>query len=118
MSAERPLTDNEQALLNGLLKHADFDGAAALRAQADNVLASVGCSCGCGTIDLHPQGTPDRVQLTSALPCEGVVYDEHGTVIGGLLAFMDNGLLCALEVYSYREDPLPLPSLQRVHFVG
>lgn len=109
----RPISPAQQGLLDALLAH-DFEGADALRVQAANVAVRQGCTCGCGTIDLIPQG--NRLPLSSAsspVPCEGLLVDETGADIGGLILFVRDGLLSSLEVYSY-QDPLPLPDLDQV----
>ncbi|GAB3258367.1 hypothetical protein GCM10027425_19780 [Alteromonas gracilis] len=106
----------ERALLEGLLDHA-FDGVEQLRAQATHLLVEAGCECGCGTIDLFPQGgARQRSTSTSPVPVHGLVFDESREPIGGLLLFLSDGLLSSLEVYSY-DEPLPLPPLDRVEWV-
>lgn len=50
-----------------------------------------------------------RVQFRA----EGRILDANGEDIGGLLLFVEAGLLGSLEVYSY-EGPLPLPAPDRV----
>lgn len=108
----RALTLNERALLDRLLS-ADFPGVEPLRQQAHDLLASPGCTCGCGSIDLFPQGEPPLSEARSPLPSEGVVRDESGEVVGGLICFLEEGLLSHLEVYAW-DDPLPLPSADHV----
>lgn len=108
-----PLTEHESALLNALLSH-DFPGVAELREQAQHVLTKKGCQCGCGTIDLVLDATPTpRSEASSPAPVEGVVNNDEGEPIGGLLLFVGDGMLGSLEVYSY-DDPLPLPRLEQV----
>lgn len=110
-----PLTADEQALLDALLAHS-FDGVDALRLQARRVQARQGCQCGCGTIDLVV--TDDRVPRSVAanpVPAEAQVLGVEGTEIGGLLLFLNEGLLSSLEVYSY-DQPLPLPTVDTVRW--
>jgi hypothetical protein len=104
----RRLSQVERALLDDLLAH-DFAGVEPLREQARNVLASRGCECGCGTINLMPQDQ-DAPRSTSSSPTEveGRVLGADGADTGGLLLFLKDGLLSSLEVYSY-DEPLPLP---------
>ncbi len=110
----RPLTSNERALLDGFLRQ-EFEGVEALRVRAGEVLASPGCTCGCGTIDLHvPPGTP-RSSARSPLLVEGELVGADGVPIGGLLLFLDDGRLAGLEVYSF-DDPLPLPLAEQVRW--
>src|SRR4051794_479990 len=96
----RPLWRVERELLDALLAH-DFPGVEPLREQARSVLASPGCECGCGTVDLAPK---DADLPTSAsdnpVVVEGRVLDADGNDIGGLLLFLKDGRLSSLEVYS------------------
>jgi hypothetical protein len=110
---QRRLSQGERALLDDLLAH-DFAGVEPLREQARNVLATRGCECGCGTINLTPQDQ-DAPRSTSSSPAEaeGRVLGADGEAIGGLLLFLKDGLLSSLEVYSY-DEPLPLPEPRRV----
>lgn len=112
-TGQRPLSRVERELLDALLAH-DFPGVEPLREQARNVLASKGCECGCGTINLLPQDQ-EASRSTSSSPAEveGRVLDEQGQDIGGLLLFLRNGRLSSLEVYSH-DEPLPMPELCRV----
>jgi hypothetical protein len=110
---QRPLSRLERELLETFLAH-DFAGVEPLREQARNVLASRGCKCGCGTLDLHPQGLQAvRSTARSPVEVEGRVLDADAEDIGGLLLFLGEGLLSSLEVYSHF-DPLPLPELSQV----
>lgn len=113
-SDRRTLTSDERALLNGFLV-AEFDGVAALRVQAGQVLASSGCTCGCGTIDLHVPSDAPRSSSRRRMPLEREVVGAEGQPIGGLLLFLDDGWLSLLEVYSFGE-PLLLPPPHRVRW--
>lgn len=84
--------------------------------QARSVLASQGCTCGCASFDLYPQGESPRSSANSPLPAEGVVYDNAGNEVGGLIVFVDDGLLVGSELYYY-DDPEPLPPLDQVRWV-
>lgn len=116
-ATKSPLTAEERRLLDAFLAQ-DFPGASELRAQAGTVVASRGCDCGCGTINLHPEGDRGlpRVSVTSPLPLQGTVKDESGELVGGLLLFVEEGLLASLEVYSFGPEPLPLPPVERVEW--
>jgi hypothetical protein len=108
-----PLTQNERALLDALLAH-EFAGVESLRAQLGSAQAKRGCQCGCGTIEFvfSGEGLP-LADGPSPVPAEGRVLNATGEDIGGLLLFLEAGLLGSLEVYSY-DDPLPLPTPDRV----
>ena len=45
-----------------------------------------------------------------------VVRDDAGEEVGGLICFVEEGLLSYLEVYAW-QDPLPLPSAECVEWV-
>jgi hypothetical protein len=111
----RPLRAQERMLLDRLLSH-DFLGVEALRQQAVDVTAAPGCPCGCGTLDLRPgPGSPPSTAV-SPVPVEGELF-EDGVCTGGLLLFVEGGLLSSLEVYSHGDrPPLPLPSPERVQW--
>jgi hypothetical protein len=111
----RPLTRSELTLLDALLGH-EFHGVHELRVQARQVRASPGCICGCGTLELHVPNTVLRSSAGSPVPVEGTVVGADGEPIGGLLLFLDDGRLSALEVYSLVDDPLPMPLPERVRW--
>ena len=111
----RPLTSRELELLDALLRH-EFPGVHELRVQARRTSASPGCTCGCGTLALHVPDTAPRSSASNPVPVEGTVVDAAGEPIGGLLLFLDDGRLSGLEVYSLVDDPLPLPSSDRVRW--
>jgi hypothetical protein len=116
MTDARPLSANEQALVDALLAQ-EFPGVEALREQAKALLARPGCTCGCGTIDLLPQGAPPRSAAPSPALSEGRVRNAAGDEVGGLLLFIRHGLMESLEVYSY-DEPLPLPLITHVDFAA
>jgi hypothetical protein len=111
----RPLTEDESALLEAFLAH-DFPGVEALRAQVKRVSAKRGCTCGCGTIDLLPQGDDLPKSIArEILPVSGHVFDADGEAIGGVMLFLSDGLLSTLEVCWYRA-PIPLPHVEDVQW--
>ena len=114
--ASRPLTTDERRLLDAWLSH-DFPGAGELRAQARAVTASRGCSCGCGTIELHVRPGAPASSAESPVPVEGTVHDDTGRVVGGLLLFVQDGLLSQLEVYPLDDGTPALPPPERVSWV-
>lgn len=109
-----PLPDVARALLEAMLAH-DAPSAPALRVQAGSVLARSGCTCGCGTLDLEVADPAAPVaELHGSFPLEGEVRDDDGTPVAGLLLFAEEGRLSSLEIFSYADDGLPLPSPDRV----
>lgn len=94
-----PLATHERQLLDALLA-LDFQGVEGLRVQSRTVEAKKGCTCGCGSIDLFPQGADlPHSNAASPVPGEGRVFDESGEKIGGLLLFLAEGKLSYLEIY-------------------
>lgn len=88
----RPLSDRERALLD-LLLSVDFPGAGALREQAKTASAD---SDGL-IVDLLVEPGSPRAQVVSRTPVQADV-DGDG-YIGGLLLFVDEGHLSALEYW-------------------
>jgi hypothetical protein len=111
-SGPRPLTQDARALLHALLAH-DFPGAAELRAQVDRATQAPGCTCGCGTLDLHVPSDVPTASSGGAAPVEGTVIGADGRPAGGVLLFVEDGRLSRLDVTSHG-DPLPLPSPEQV----
>jgi hypothetical protein len=108
-----PSSDDGRALLDALLEH-DFPGVRELREQAQHVTAKRGGECGCGTIDLVPDGTPvPRSDAANPVPVDELVNSPDGAEAGGLILFVRDGILQSLEIYSHGE-PLPLPRLEQV----
>ncbi|MBB3676637.1 hypothetical protein [Modestobacter versicolor] len=110
--APRPLTTTERGLLDALLSH-DFPGAAELRAQLDRTTATSGCTCGCGTLDLHVPDDAPGAPAAGAAPVEGTVAGADGRPAGGVLLFVEGGRLSRLDITSYG-DPLPVPAPEQV----
>ena len=111
----RPVNREESELLEAFLGH-DFSGVEALRGQTRGLLAKRGCKCGCGTIDLLPQG-PDLPRSSARNPVEvsGQVRDPDGTFVGGVVLWLEDGLLSSLEVYWY-DSPIALPAVRSVEW--
>ena len=103
----RPLTATERALLDGLLAH-EFPGASVLREQLRTVTSTPGCTCGCGTLDLHVPGSAPTVAAGGPAPVEGSIRSADGRPVGGVLLFVEDGRLARLDITSHG-DPLPVP---------
>lgn len=114
----RDLTPNERDLLAAALSVEGLDASDALRSQAATARASSSCGCGCGSIYLIvDRDASERVEsLEEGVIVEGVVIDEAGQPVGGLLLFQDDGWLNNLEVYSTGDTPLALPRPALAHF--
>ncbi|WP_454084834.1 hypothetical protein [Georgenia sp. Marseille-Q6866] len=110
----RPLPDVARALLDAMLAY-DVPAAAPLRAQVGSVLTRPGCTCGCGTLELVvTDDAAPSAPLHGTFPVEGEVHDDDGAPVAGLLLFAEEGRLSSLEIFSYADDGLPLPSPDRV----
>lgn len=109
-----PLTEDERTLLDALLAH-DFPGVNELREQAQVVKAKKGCTCGCGTIDfVADTARLPRSDAASPVPVEGVMKDVDGNSVGGLILFVEYGILSSLEIFDCGTGPLPLPVVEQV----
>jgi hypothetical protein len=110
----RALGDQESAVLDWLLAH-QFRDAERLRAQAASVVATGRCACGCASIHLDVEHTPELAARTpSPVPVQPQIVGDDGQPVGGVLLFLEDGWLSYLEVYSYHE-PIPgFPSTDRL----
>ena len=111
MAVPRPLSRDEREVLDALLTD-DVPGVEALRTQARTVLAAPGCSCGCGSIDLHVQPGPAAPGIAG--PVSASVVAADGAEIGSLDLFLHEGRLSLLEVSTWLDDPLPMPSVDQL----
>jgi hypothetical protein len=111
----RPLLPEEQATLNAVLAHRDFDGRDALVAQAHLALVRSYCGCGCATVGLEvDRRTPPALDAHNPIPNSAYVFDANGEAIGGIVILLEGGYLELLEIYWY-EDPIsPFPPLDRL----
>lgn len=107
--------DRERALLWAIVDQ-PFPESRALLAQVEVAEARKGCECGCGTIDLRvDQAATPMVELNGSLaPGEAEVLSETGTPQGGLILFVTDGYLSSLEIYSNSDEPIALPSVDRI----
>jgi hypothetical protein len=111
----RDLTPAERDLLDAMLDVEGLIDAKSLRLQAAAARASSSCACGCGSIYLIVDETRiPPVDAVSLPVVEGDAFSNGGDVIGGVLLFARDGMLDNLEVYSLADEPLPLPSRDRV----
>ena len=103
MTMNRPLTSPERAILDFLLT-AEFQGRAALRAQADHARVTGRCSCGCATVDLTVDRTAaPPAQVSKSMVAEAMSSDGEY----GLLLFVDDGYLSSVEIYGNVAEPPP-----------
>lgn len=45
---------------------------------------------------------------------EAEVRDRDGGPIGGVMLWLDRGLLSSLEVYTWADEPLPMPAVDEL----
>ena len=76
----------------------------------------LGCSCGCGTIDLVVPADAPATGLPDGPAAEADLNDAAGEPVGGVLLFVRGGFVDRLEVYSYF-DPLPMPPPERLVYL-
>jgi hypothetical protein len=96
-STPRPLTLDELALLSWLLNHG-LPEAQTFAAQADGILATSWCDCGCPSISLHvKEGAPLGAGSNTVIS-DVVGKTPSGKKIGMLL-FQKDGRLTLLESY-------------------
>lgn len=104
----RLLTERERAALEALLA-ADFPGVEALRQQAANVRADTDGMI----VGLVVEDGSTTADVASRTPVEAVV--DGGGYDGGLILFVDNGTLSALEYWWVTEDkPDEFPPLSAI----
>jgi hypothetical protein len=94
----RPLRADERALLAFLLS-ADFPGRHELRTQAETVIVTGECECGCGAIGLHVETGLHAANVEKSIPIEA--YADALDV----LLFTRDGYLTSLEIVFYAQTP-------------
>ncbi len=114
----RPLTDDEGALLQWLLEHST--ATTAEKAQLPFVSVVGRCPCGCPSIHLAVNGKVPRPGSSSAIIADFCGTTPEGAFVGVMVHIRD-GLLSELEAYSLSEtntfsfprpealEPIPLP---------
>ena len=111
----RPLLPEERTALSAILEYADFQGRAALVAQAVTARVDGYCGCGCATVSLQvDRSTPAAAHASSPIPNQADVTDDYGDPIGGIIIFLEDGYLASLEIYSFEEPISPIPPLERL----
>lgn len=97
-----------------LLLAPEVPGAEALRQQVRDALATAGCTCGCGSIALLPPQGASPAAADQIWPVEAEIRDRDGEPIGGIMLWLDRGLLSSLEVYTWGDDPMPVPAIDHL----
>jgi hypothetical protein len=114
ISDVRPLSADERALLEWLLRHG-IPAAEQYLDQLDRVTVVSRCSCGCPTIDLAVDGNTAPMSAGSDILADFEARPPEGGLIG-ILLHVRIGLLSELEVYSIsgEQQPTSLPRIQDI----
>lgn len=113
LSEDRPLSAEERAIAERLLRDAAPLQALAFLPQLDHARVTGRCSCGCPTVDLT---VPQEFRVADPPPNRPLA-DAVGRVNGnlvGVMLFQSGGLLSLLEVYRLEDvsdDPFGLPAV-------
>ena len=116
LSEDRPLSAEEKAIAECLLRDAAPAEALAFLPQLDHARVTGRCSCGCPTVDLS---VPPEFRV-DVPPPDRPLADARGRVDGklvGVMLFQDAGLLSLLEVYRVEDvsdDPFGLPAVATI----
>lgn len=110
----RPISEAEAAVVERALAVAATDESAATLGTSVRALQVVGrCECGCASVDFC---TPAPGQIAHMV-ADAVAKAPNGEDLG-LIIWALNGVLSALEVYSYSDDPAPLPAVASISGYG
>jgi hypothetical protein len=113
LDEDRPLSADERALAERLLREFAPPEAVAFLPQLDDAHVTGRCPCGCPTVDLT---VPPEFRVASSCPVRPLA-DATGRVNGklvGIMLFQSGRLLCLLETYrleDFRDDPFSLPAV-------
>ena len=109
MSA-RPISETEAAVIERALAVASIDESSATLSRSVRSLTVISrCACGCATVDfLMP--TQD---LVPRIVTDAVAMSPSGEDLGLIVFAIDNEISC-LELYSYSDNPAPLPVLDSI----
>jgi hypothetical protein len=94
VTAESPrlLTNAERGVLDFILAQ-DWDGAEQVRAMLQNTRASLGCECGCGSIDLTVDVLGEPLRSRSPVPAEAFAHFDGHPFLALLFIDVDSGFL-------------------------
>jgi hypothetical protein len=116
ISQDRPLSAEERAIAEHLLRHAAPPEAIPFITQLNHARVTGRCPCGCPTIDLS---VPQELRVDDPPPNRPLA-DASGRVNGklvGIMLFQSGGLLTLLETYrleDFSDNPFGLPSLDSI----
>jgi hypothetical protein len=107
--AERPIHENEAAVVRWMLQHASTTGPLEHLITSISTLHVVDCCrCGCPSVDFQPNG-----QSGDARPiADAVGVSPEGFEIG-IMVWGNAGAITGLEVYNFGDEvPFSLPKLE------
>jgi hypothetical protein len=108
------LADQVRAIVTAVIAAEEFDGKAELLAQVPR-LRVVGGPITFLNLAVSDPSVPRSVLDHGPVPGQSWVHDEEGAAIGGLLVWVDEGLISALEYFwTTDEPPSTLPSTDQV----
>jgi hypothetical protein len=110
----RPISDAEAAVVERSLVVAATDETAPALSLSVRGLQVVGrCECGCASVDFC-RPAPGQV---AHIVADAVAKAPNGEDLG-LIIWALNGHLSGLEVYSYSDNPAPLPVVASISGYG
>jgi len=110
----RPISEAEVAVVERALAVAATDESAAALSSSLGALQVIGrCKCGCASVDFR---TPEPGQIAHMV-ADAVAKAPNGEDLG-LIIWALNGRLSGLEVYSYSDNPAPLPAVASISGYG
>lgn len=112
----RRLSLEEEEALRFAVGNSDSADRSALLMQVASARVRGYCGCGCATVELailDPDAPRANEELASFEAVE--ILDDQGETIGGVVAFVVDGLLHTLELVDYGDGPIaPMPPLDRL----
>ncbi|MBB5316697.1 hypothetical protein [Tunturibacter empetritectus] len=101
---DRPLTLEEQSLIEWLLLHGE-PSASEFLPQLEAAHVYCGCSCGCPTINIEVPVSIPAAHAQSNILADFVAGTDENPV--GVILFQAGGRLSGLEVYAFGDPPIP-----------
>jgi hypothetical protein len=106
----RPISDAEAAVLERALAIAATDESApAMMGQVRSLQVVGRCGCGCASVDFRSLAKGQIARIVA----DAMATAPNGESLGLIVWALDNEL-SALEVYSYSDDPAPLPEVASI----
>ena len=96
---DRPLTEQEQALIRWLLEHGEEHAAAFLPQLSDARVVSR-CACGCASIDFAIGGRAADRRITGMDILSDYKWSDSDGHLVGAFVFACGGLLAGLDLWS------------------